>query len=410
MKQITVVLVDANSNNQSNSGPRIQRVQSLLYEIAENRRCYEPMVVSIGPFHHGRHGIERMEQLKIKQEHKGLLRFGSISEPSNDVFKSMMFRDGCFILYFIYGLVENNPGKTKMKRDQEVYVMRDLFLLENQLPFIILKELMSLRFGEANLNELITKFIQNQTVIPSNLAFWEDSQPLHLLDLLQNELLHTAPTVRPPFFHISQACSPPSIAKLKASGIECKRSTIWSLKGIKFKSGYHQGKSKLLNLLVAHETCPDAPNDFTFTSYICFLSSLIDSIEDVKELMSKGILRNLLGRDQQITHMQTMIANNDNSLGTTHEFVKRPLNTSQGSNIFNNMAIGLVPNYELYGDTMWGIERHYTSITKIWMAKMRQLYAIASFAATLALLLLTMVQTYFAIFPRDNSRGSSKAT
>ncbi|KAJ4969809.1 hypothetical protein NE237_002908 [Protea cynaroides] len=420
-----VVPVDA-TNNQSNSQPRIQRVPSMMYEIAENRRCYEPMVVSIGPFHHGRHGTERMEQLKIKQEQQFISDIGSdrypaiyqifdvvareardcydlgpLSELSNDVFKRMMFRDGCFILYYIYSVVEDIPGVTRMKRDQKAYVMRDLFLLENQLPFIVLKELMCLRFDKTKFNELITKFIQWQTVIPSNPALQEDSQPLHLLDLYQNELCRTAPSVRPPLpksWPISQANWPSfrSVAELKASGIECERSTTCSLEDIKFKSGINKSylllppiiiddlsKPKFLNL-VAYETCPDAPNDFTVSTYISFLNSLIDSTKDVKELRSKGILRNVLGSDQQV------------------------------ADLFNNLTIGLVSNSQLYRDVKWGIERHYRSKTRIWMADMRHTYfhnpwSAIAFAAALLALLLTMIQTYYAIFPRDNNNGSSNS-
>ncbi|XP_042479663.1 UPF0481 protein At3g47200-like [Macadamia integrifolia] len=442
----TVVHLDSACNNQSNSQPRIRKVPCILRGVDKNRRCYNPMVVSIGPFHHGRPGLQLLEQLKMEQEQQFISYLGSefpafdrnfdevamrardcydlstlghpdlgpLTELSSKDFKCMMFRDGCFILHFICCVAENKPGYSKMKIDQRAFVLRDLFLLENQLPFIVLKTLMIIRFGEEKSKELITNFIQRQTVFPGNPPLQEDNQPLHLLDLLRNELVRAAPS-KSPLFQIWPMSQPRdgtttttttttelegwhsfrAVTELKASGVECKRSTTCSLKEISFKIGLIKGylllppividdstQPKLLNL-VAYETCPDAPDDFTVTSYICFLDSLIDSAEDVKELRSKGILHNVLGSDQQV------------------------------ADLFNDLTIDLVPDPELYRDVKSGIERHYRSTVRSWMADMRQTYfhnpwsVIALVAATLALL-LTMVQTYYAIFPSNNNDSSKK--
>ncbi|XP_043692954.1 putative UPF0481 protein At3g02645 [Telopea speciosissima] len=244
---------------------------------------------------------------------------------------------------------------------------------------------MNLRYGEDNSKELITKFIQRQTIFPSNPPSHEDSQPLHLLDLLRNELVRAAPSKRPLFSHIwpvSRARdgdtatntdlegwdSFRAVTELKASRIVCKRND--------------STKPKLLNL-VTYETCPDASDDFTVASYICFLDSLIDSAEDVKELRLKGILHNVLGSDQQV------------------------------ADLFNDLTNDLVPDPELYRDVKSGIEKHYNSNVGTWMAEMHQTYfrnpwsVIALVAAALALL-LTMVQTYYAIFPSNNNDSSKK--
>ena len=52
--------------------------------------------------------------------------------------------------------------------------------------------------------------------------------------------------------------------------------------------------------LIAYEMCPDFDNDFGITSYISFLDSLIDEPKDVIDLRKAAILRNLLGRDEEV--------------------------------------------------------------------------------------------------------------
>ncbi|XP_043692956.1 uncharacterized protein LOC122643398 [Telopea speciosissima] len=412
---VTVPIYEA-SNNQNQSPPRIRRVPCILRHIDKNRGCYEPMLVSIGPFHHGRPDLQLLEPLKIELEQQFISDMGSefpafdrnfdevairarecydlialqyftdmgtLREITKDVFKSIMFRDGCFIRHFIHCMAADNPNPsdTKMKTDQRAFMVRDMFLLENQLPFIVLKELMSL--------ELITKFIRRQMGIAENNSppLQKDStQPLHLLDLLRKELVRDAP---PPMSQLRGGMELDSwysfrtVTELKASSISCKRSTSHSLKGISFKTGFIKGhlllprmiiddstKSKFLNL-VAYETCPDAPDDFTVTSYICLLDSLIDSAEDVKELRSKGILLNALGSDQQV------------------------------ADLFNDLTLELVPDSELYQDVKSGIERHYKSKVRIWMAEVCNTYfrtpwSIIAFVAAGLALLLTMAQTYYA--------------
>ena len=54
--------------------------------------------------------------------------------------------------------------------------------------------------------------------------------------------------------------------------------------------------------LIAYEMCPDFENDYGVTSYISFLDSqsLIDEAKDVIDLRKEGILRNLLGSDEEV--------------------------------------------------------------------------------------------------------------
>ena len=67
-----------------------------------------------------------------------------------------MFLDGCFVLQFMYSTAKNNRGDMGMKSHTIAFVHRDIFLLENQFPFLVLKALMSLRFKEDEEKDIIT--------------------------------------------------------------------------------------------------------------------------------------------------------------------------------------------------------------------------------------------------------------
>ena len=61
--------------------------------------------------------------------------------------------------------------------------------------------------------------------------------------------------------------------------------------------------------ILAYEICPDAPDDYGVTSYICLLDDLIDHADDGKELRSKHILYNCLGRDEDVAQLFNEIGN-----------------------------------------------------------------------------------------------------
>jgi hypothetical protein len=143
-------------------GPVIPRVPPEFREMKENTGCYEPKVVSIGPYHHGKKELEKMESLKTKIARQLVKDSSEVAEEMynkvkdlvsdarecyaeestrqfNDVkFTQMMFLDGYFILQFL----TDKLGKQKLRKEEVVSVTRDLFLLENQLPFQVLISLM----------------------------------------------------------------------------------------------------------------------------------------------------------------------------------------------------------------------------------------------------------------------------
>ncbi|KAL9667578.1 hypothetical protein QQ045_001940 [Rhodiola kirilowii] len=151
----------------------------------------------------------------------------------------------------------------------------------------------------------------------------------------------------------SNGCGCPyrSAKELKTVGIHFRPSRTQSFTDVSFQSNLLSGtlwlppltvddstKSMLLNM-VAYETCPDAPDDFAVTSYICLMDALIDQAEDVMELRSKGILLNLLGSDQQV------------------------------ADLFNEIGNDLASNPNAYSVVKEEIENHYRNKLNIWIAQ-----------------------------------------
>ena len=129
-------------------------------------------------------------------------------------------------------------------------------------------------------------------------------------------------------------------------------------------------KSKFLNM-VAYEMCRDAPDDYTVTSYVCFLCELIYDADDVKELRSKNIFYNRLGSDEDVVK------------------------------IFNEIADGLV-DLDAYGDVKARIQEHYDKRVNTWIAQglhdhFRSPWTVMAFIAAVLILFLTGVQTYYAL-------------
>ncbi|KAG5252726.1 UPF0481 protein [Salix suchowensis] len=176
-----------------------------------------------------------------------------------------------------------------------------------------------------------------------------------------------------------------SAKELKKVGIHFMPSQTSGLMDVKFKSSFFYGTVKLPTLtidvstkplllnLVAYETSA-APDQLSVTSYICFMDSLIDDADDVKELRSKGIIVNYHGSDQQV------------------------------ADLFNNMGSSLEPDTSAYNDVKREINKQYESTLKKWVAEMQQTYfrspwAFIAFAAAAVGLALTATQVYYTIHP-----------
>ncbi|CAI9779521.1 unnamed protein product [Fraxinus pennsylvanica] len=289
--------------------PKIQKVPSMLRELNSNTNSYDPLVVSIGPYHHGTQKLEAFEKLKISIAQKFCLACGNkisikdlyeevakvgksarecYEEGStkcfdDEVFNRMMFLDACFVLHFMFILQEGNVSNGTDKEQKEVdplqdgscylaFVQRDLFLLENQIPLLVLNVLMKFRFqSESQETELIQNFLDRKaTIMPlqentctnvvkkfvQKMMGLSDQKTKWKLDL------NTSP---PHLLHLAreQLIGPPP------EETNMKKSVQW-----------HSYPCEIS----AHD-----PSELRIALYICLMDSLVDNVEDVKQLLEKGI-------------------------------------------------------------------------------------------------------------------------
>ncbi|KAK3000252.1 hypothetical protein RJ639_024075 [Escallonia herrerae] len=392
-------LSESTLGNSTPAVPKIRRVPRILGNIESNKKCYEPFVVSIGPFHHGKPELEPMEKFKIpltkqyaKECNASVIElYKKVEEVAGEAKKE-------------------KHGELKMKSHDIAFVRRDIFLLENQLPFQVL---MSLMFKELDQGlEMIDKFImRSRPQRPKKMKYFfqkyfcakrgpaeaEDKRlnlPIHLLELVRTNLSDASAfdpkqtsTTRDLHekgcYLTGEWCSYRSAMELKTVGIHFHPSKSHRFSDITFKStGFSSQlslppihiddstKSMLLNL-VAYEACPDTADDFGVTTYVCFMDSLIDNPEDVKELRSKGILLNFLGSDQHV------------------------------ADLFNEIAKDLVPNPYGFVGVKLSIEDHYKSKIKVWMAEWKHTHfstpwTILAFGAAIFVISLSVMQTILA--------------
>lgn len=183
---------------------------------------------------------------------------------------------------------------------------------------------------------------------------------------------------------MSELCR--NIKELKAAGIEFMSSKTRRPKDISFSLGWFHSTLKLPEIvvddttaatvlnLIAYEMCPDFQNDYGICSYVSFLDSLIDHPDDVKALRSERILLNSLGSDEEVAEL------------------------------FNTLSTDLVPDMGKYADLRNQIEKHYKNKLRTWLALGCSTYfsnpwAIIAFHAAVVGLVLTFVQTWYAIRP-----------
>jgi hypothetical protein len=148
---------------------KIHRFPRGLHGIGgDSHRYIVPSVVAIGPYHHGSPHLQKMEEVKFAAayhlcKHSGrstsmevyekiLSVVGdargcydaddpSVAGLSDADFATMMFLDGCFLLQYMVGGGDEPVLQNRMTLSTGLSIQRDIFLLENQIPWVVLQVL-----------------------------------------------------------------------------------------------------------------------------------------------------------------------------------------------------------------------------------------------------------------------------
>ncbi|KAI9111236.1 hypothetical protein K1719_017847 [Acacia pycnantha] len=406
----------------------IYRVPTQLREV--NEAAYTPMMVSIGPFHHGNERLSSMEEDKLLFLHKFLQRtqnrlsfddyvcllrnqeikirhcYSEIIPMDSDEFIRMILTDACFIIEYFLLRLDDDPWHSKVWPMHRIE--RDLILLENQLPLFVLKDLFDLTFpnGYAYSNgrvsiefvicfyfyfEFISRRLPNQKLREKftfpyfrqhHLPRLPDGTPQvhHLCDMLR---ICYVPLDQLPREHNHRKLKPVySACKLHDAGIkfEVNEDEINLL-----KLHYSKGVLKIpgvwiddsteteLRNMVAFEQC-QFPSSRSMTDYIIFLEHLIRTEKDVEILEEKGVIQNFIGDNDAVASITKR-------LGLHTNYVN-----------YNNDYISLVKELNELCDSPY---QRYKAIFKeqYWSTPWR----IASFLGAILLLVLTLIQTISSV-------------
>ncbi|KAE8702466.1 Tetratricopeptide repeat (TPR)-like superfamily protein [Hibiscus syriacus] len=390
-KEFTSVMDDVRNQERGSSSrrtkPLIQRVSKVLKEMKSDfKKCFEPRLVALGPLHHGNPKFDRAEPSKLKfaavfaYENKTTcdFLFGKVMEEIQDLrncYKPneievyddeklawMLFIDGCAVL--CYGL-KGDFEKLNTKVDRLVFAQLDLFLLENQIPYRVLQILINSAIEPEKWKQSITDFIRDD----------KDKRDSNMIgQMLLKCGDRRKHRIRKTFR---------SIKELKESGIHVKPNKTNNLKNISFYCRF-LGKIRMPHLLVddstaamfmnlvALEMCRDFDNEFEVTSYLCFLDSLIDTAEDVKELRVAGMLHNYLGSDEEV------------------------------ADLFNKMSRDLVPDQDTYSAVVKDI---HSFCNNPWTPAAAQVYyshfsspwTFLALMGAIISLLFSAIQAYFSL-------------
>lgn len=321
-----------------------------------------PLAVSLGPYHHGSPMVGEVE--KVKQHVMERLCFESgctveavrekmrsvagsaracyandekLSGVDADAFADMMALDGCFLLQFIVSMCPEDPDSPPdaLMSMAEIHtrfdiIARDIMLLENQVPWVVVKALMEFRTVPAAAS--VDKFISVMaatfdvrsvnpfagTATGSSSSSNDDGEhePTHILGLFQYRQVSGSARGHHHNAGLTTLSSIFSSAmELAEIGVRLTSSKMTKFGEMSMKKGrFLHGELSLapvfLNELTAcwlinmaaYEACVGATqaDNYAVSSYISLVALLIDREGDVKELRAKSIVHSTFSDDQAL--------------------------------------------------------------------------------------------------------------
>ena len=378
-------------------------------KVAEE--VYTPQVISIGPIHHFSEKLRPMEKCKVwylecfinraKTNLKNLVRAITkmeksircwyaetiVSSMSSDDFVKMILIDAIFVLELFIRMTNYYPLKDDPIMAEPwlpTFVRIDLMLLENQLPFFVLKKLFDLSFPDDSnslyLIELSFRFFllyNFQRMPPENVGV--NVKILHLTGLIRTFFLRSPLPKR----DTAVIKLVHSATQLHEAGVKFTVNPKNSGLDIKFNS--KNGVLEMPRLDIYEETIILFRNLITLeqsryldaayiTDYFVLLNFLIDTTKDMDLLCQNGILVNYVS---------------DNNTATT------------AINDLNNYLLWSVMNSD-YVKICDDLNAFYKKSWHRWKATLRNQYfsspwRSASTIAAIILLVLTFIQTVCSI-------------
>ncbi|CAH1435969.1 unnamed protein product [Lactuca virosa] len=315
----------------------------------------------------------------------------------------IMVIDGCFILYFTY-VISGKAGRFLGNRSTIPLIVNDMLLIENQIPFFVLKDIFEATFPQFERNPSLTDYLKillkgynlfrdNKVTDNINLSAPHD----HILGLLHNCLvpMHLPGSQSflqkggPAFeqerhsameldragvnFRANKDVNWPMAMKLELPRFSCFPS-FWCKPTLLMPKLYvHDSTELVLRNLILYEQSSLVPE--YVTSYMWAMDMLVDTPEDVAKLVKSGVLVNHCG-------------SNENA-----------------ANIINNICQDVSLDGFYYHQEWEDLDTYYKSCWPNAAAALKRKYfsspwtIIALFAA-IVLFVLTLVQTIYTVKPQ----------
>lgn len=333
-----------------NQNSTIFKVPEILQSVQPE--AYEPMIVSLGPYHHHKPRLQATNKLKWlllnklleKGCEKSLRKYlllvkeketkvrNTYSELPIDMcekkFIEMMLLDCVFVIMILWFWKENESGLKAIEipifmsgQRSWTVVARDMLLLENQLPFFLLESLFDSAFPNRHgrLKQWVLQFFSGfaNDEIPQQVP--KDTHTIiihHILHLFYSGIIVS---LNRSSFQNDDKPSPtlrlgwvPSATQLEATRIKIKRKQkAISFLDITFKKGVLEipqieiddDTDILFRNLIAFEQCQKSAFCYDISTYAWFLSRIIDTVADVELLQRKAIIINRLGNKKEVANL-----------------------------------------------------------------------------------------------------------
>ncbi|KAK3444880.1 hypothetical protein EUGRSUZ_A00672 [Eucalyptus grandis] len=284
-------------------------------QVESNPNAYNPRIVSIGPYHHGKEQLKLIEQHKTRVFSTLLDRtrggaglddyFTAVASLETDIRDSysealnceisdlieMMVLDACFIIG-LFRIHTIGTEKIPQYDDDPLFftlsilssLMIDLLLIENQIPFFVLQKIYALSKSPEDANHSLEKialgFFNRALRWPEEhlQKHYSVSNITHLLDLFRLCLVGHLDIEKPPEVKVDEELLQliPSANQLLLVGIKLE-------------------PRKSENLIDCYHYCSEH-----ISTYVVFMRCLMGTAADAAALSQCGIITNFLGTDTEV--------------------------------------------------------------------------------------------------------------
>ncbi|KAM3206988.1 hypothetical protein ACQJBY_062274 [Aegilops geniculata] len=325
-------------------------------------RYVKPLVVALGPYHHGDTKLQEMENLKrvaadrfvhasgseldleeifqavsaVAGVARGLYIGDEVAGMSDDEFATMMLYDACFLLQYIRVMDSDprDPADAALERlfvSNRVCIANDIMLLENQIPWSVVQALNSLGRSPAPVDKFIStmgstfKIRGHRESAQPFRPYTSDRNPPHLLALFRLEKVgYTRTQGVPPTSSMAITASATELAEMAINIQPCMTSDFMDM-GIWIEKLFShlylaplfldETRACWLVNMAALEVCTasnDRDDDImkketAVCSYLALLAMLMNREEDVHELRNKQVMQAKLTDKETLDFFKSVV-------------------------------------------------------------------------------------------------------